>query len=869
ANLNVYLTGKSQPTFSGNFDCFTVKLNSAGVQQWVSRYAAGVNIQSFGNAIAVDGSGNVYVAGCIDPPSAGLNWLVIKYNAAGVQQWADVLNGPGNSDDEALDIVVAPNGNATACGYVYDITANGFINAFVKQYDVNGGTVWTDTYTNPAFNLADRLRGLAYNNAGNLFVSGETANSANSKLDVLVMSYNAAGVRQWETIYMDSTSSNDEYLLGNTFDDLGNAYVVGTDYSNGFITRVNFDGTQGWRRKWTGPLPFGNDVLFSVAVDNNGGVYTSGRCIYPGPDYYGNGGLTNMIITKYSEAGDSLWTYRVADSTDASMGIAIATRNGKVYGGGFKTDTAHTDENLYVIALDTAGNGLNEWNHNGQGHAITHGQLVRTDAADNVYCASTIDRLYNEGLDVVVVKYNPAGNLLWEKYYSTPSWNNDTITDMQFNPAGELILCISSDSAKSKNNYRMSLVRMDTNGNFLDTSWYLPSPLGSTLSSAMFIRNDGSVVIGANSNIEGGLLLYFNNQHVLQWSAKMDSTQFAVTKINSVAPFPNGDIVVAGLVQVSSGNTAKGVVQRFQPSGIRLWSADYDSVNVYDEIKDVTVSASGEVAVVGISGYLTTGTSALITYDGSTGTQQWRAVYNPNTTNEFGVKVRYSPAGNIVYICRGWTGFVARYITLQYTGSGTFQWATVYNQTASDREPVKLLVEPNNRIVTAGWEINTGSSNFDFVLVGYNASGIQQFRNNYTSPNLNPDRLYDLTRDSQGNFIVIGESSIDFLNEYRYQMITIKYGGSAVGIQDVENPSNVIAYPNPSNGTFLLVEKLAGSTIINGNVYDLQGRKVTTLDLINREINLTKFPSGLYVLQYQRENGSLGSLKLILSPHSY
>ena len=147
------------------------------------------------------------------------------------------------------------------------------------------------------------------------------------------MSYNAAGVRQWETIYMDSSSGNDEYLLGNTFDDLGNAYVVGTDYSNGFITRVNFDGTQGWRRKWTGTLPFGSEVFNSVVVDNNGGVYTSGRGIYPGSDYYGNGGLTNMIITKYSEAGDSLWTYRVADSTDASMGFAIATRNGKVIAG--------------------------------------------------------------------------------------------------------------------------------------------------------------------------------------------------------------------------------------------------------------------------------------------------------------------------------------------------------------------------------------------------------------------------------------------------------------------------------------------------------------------------------------------------------
>ncbi|MBK7965183.1 MAG: hypothetical protein IPK10_07745 [Bacteroidetes bacterium] len=231
----------------------------------------------------------------------------------------------------------------------------------------------------------------------------------------------------------------------------------------------------------------------------------------------------------------------------------------------------------------------------------------------------------------------------------------------------------------------------------------------------------------------------------------------------------------------------------------------------------------------------------MISYDGSMGAQQWRQVYNPNTTNERGVKVRFTPEGNIVYICRGWTGCVSRYTTLPYSAAGVYQWATVYAQTASDREPLKLLVEPNNRVVTAGWAINGATTNYDFVLVGYNSAGVQQFLSTYTSPNFAPEVLCDLARDAQGNFMVAGESATDFLNEFLFHMIIIKYGGSAVGINEIENPSNVIAYPNPSNGTFLLMETAGSSPIINGIVYDLQGRKVTSLDLINREINLAKF----------------------------
>ena len=865
---NSYITGTSQRTLAGIIDCITIKVNNAGIEQWASRYPTAASDDSYGNAIAVDTSGNVYVAGRIEYFSSSDDWLVIKYNSSGVQLWTDVHNGPGNGYDEALDIIVAPNGNATACGYAQSSNLNGARNALVKQYNSSGGVVWTDTYTNPNLQSDDLLRGMGYSTNGYLFVGGHT-NNINNNRDAFAICYNSNGVRQWTTIYHDSTGIVQETIASVVIDTVGNIYFGGASLYRGCITKVNSDGSIGWRRTWIGEMPSGYDILNSIAIDDSGGVYAAGRGVYQGPNYYFNGGLANMIITKYSAEGDSLWTYRILDSSDVSMGFAISIRNGVVYTGGFKTDTANVDENLQILIVDSAGNGLHEWNHNGQGQGITRGQFVRTDAFDNVYSAATCDRMYNEGRDVVIVKYDPAGNLLWEKYYSSPAWNNDTLTGMEINPAGELILSISSDSVKLSNNYKLSLVKMDSNGNFLDTAWYLPYPLGSTLAKSMFVRSDGSIVIGANSSISGGLLLFFNDQFSFQWAAKVDSTPSAVTRISSVAAFPNGDIAVGGFVQTGSSNTAKGVVQKFSVNGNMLWTTDFDSLNEYDEIFDVTVSNAGEVAAIGITGYLSVGFSALITYNGVTGLQQWRSVYNPGTSSEYGVQVRYTPAGNIAYICKGWTSFNWRYTTVQYSAIGSFQWATVFSQVSNNRVPLKLIVEPNNRIVTAGYATNGSALNIDFVLVGYNSFGNQYFFNGYTTPSNYFDRLADLIRDSQGNLIVVGESGNDSLMRYLYKMITIKYGTSTVGMEEINTSNNVIAYPNPSNGTFLLVEKSAGSPIINGNVYDLQGRKVTTLDLINREINLSKFPSGLYILQYQRENGSLGSLKLVLSPRSY
>ncbi len=59
---NVYVTGYSTgPPFRGGLDYFTAKYDASGNLIWSVRYD--YNGDDFANAIAVDGSGNVYVTG--------------------------------------------------------------------------------------------------------------------------------------------------------------------------------------------------------------------------------------------------------------------------------------------------------------------------------------------------------------------------------------------------------------------------------------------------------------------------------------------------------------------------------------------------------------------------------------------------------------------------------------------------------------------------------------------------------------------------------------------------------------------------------------------------------------------------------------
>src|SRR5205085_2006334 len=87
-------------------DCVTIKYNSAGQEQWISHYS-GPGVVAGGDAIAVDGSGNVYVAAEASIPNdANTRFCVtIKYNASGQQQWLAEYDGGMNSNEPAAIVL--------------------------------------------------------------------------------------------------------------------------------------------------------------------------------------------------------------------------------------------------------------------------------------------------------------------------------------------------------------------------------------------------------------------------------------------------------------------------------------------------------------------------------------------------------------------------------------------------------------------------------------------------------------------------------------------------------------------------------------------------------------------------------------------
>jgi hypothetical protein len=244
---NVYVTGGSAGAGTGR-DVLTIKYNSIGGQQWVQRYNGPVNSEDAGESIAADNSGDVYVTGYSRSGTAygTEDYVTIKYNATGIQQWVQRYNGPGNYLDVPEAIKISA-GNIYVTGYS---TGSGTNNDFATiKYNSSGVQQWVQRFSSPGSH-SDEAASMTVDPSGSyIYVTGSTDGYGTS-WDFATVKYNSSGVQQWVKTYNGTGNANDmTYSIAS--DGSGNCYVTGytsvtTVWRDYATVKYNSAGVQQW-----------------------------------------------------------------------------------------------------------------------------------------------------------------------------------------------------------------------------------------------------------------------------------------------------------------------------------------------------------------------------------------------------------------------------------------------------------------------------------------------------------------------------------------------------------------------------------------------------------------------------------------------
>ncbi len=309
--------GNFNLTSHGKLDVFILKLDLNGNLIWVKQ--SGGKSKDYATCINSDDLGNIHVTGQFsdtvdfDPGSGVINLVsygesdafILKLNYLGNFIWA--TNVGGKSQEGGNFIAIDDSNNMYITGYffgtadfnpgidTFKMTPSGGADIFILKLDKFGKFIFALQIGGTSYNFGASL---VFDDSGNVYVSGLFQGTADidpgpnihnvtseGQVDIFILKISPPGNLVWakniggtgsDFCYSIVRSSNHLYITGgydNTVDfDPGPSsfYLKKTDGDGVFVLKLDLNGNFGHAIK------FGGRYAFSMAIDRDGTIYTTG-----------------------------------------------------------------------------------------------------------------------------------------------------------------------------------------------------------------------------------------------------------------------------------------------------------------------------------------------------------------------------------------------------------------------------------------------------------------------------------------------------------------------------------------------------------------------------------------------------------------
>lgn len=322
ADGNAYVYGTTEGRFAGNdhaggFDLFIARLDADGEVQWIRQFGSAADDSSGGAGFA---SGALYVTGFTEDALAGsgnageADGFVARYTPDGSRVWLRQFGGAGSDLGTALAIDLS--GNVFVAGESFGVVDDelrnlGASDLMVIKYDADGAYQWAAQAGTIG---VDSAVSVASVEAGNAYVVGATAalldgaTMSAGQDDAFVIKWDASGSTHWTRQF---GSSGDDLASAVAVDNFGGAWVTGVargklaaDAGGAglFLTKYDSAGMRRWSRQ---PAGMGAAAATDVAIDGTGNAYVVGFSADDVDGHASSGGVDAFVL-KFDAQGERL-----------------------------------------------------------------------------------------------------------------------------------------------------------------------------------------------------------------------------------------------------------------------------------------------------------------------------------------------------------------------------------------------------------------------------------------------------------------------------------------------------------------------------------------------------------------------------------
>lgn len=717
-------------------------LNTAFAQSinpvWESFYnGTGDNSDRY-NSIVSDGSGNFVAVGYTIRSGNYRDFLIVKLNSDGDTIWSRTKNGKNAGDDEAVAAVVDGSGNIFVAGYSDGGNSN--LDILLIKYDAAGTRLFDTTWNSPAY-YDDIPVAMAMDGNGNIIIGGisepDTVSGSN---DYITLKYAPDGSLTWATQYSNSVSNGKDELSALVIDATGDVYVTGrssngTDDDFATIKYSGANGVQQWIQRYNSGN--GNDRATALVIDNSGAVIVTGRSAGSNND--------DFRTVKYNSAGTLQWSkfYNApANQDDRALAVGVdALDNVYVTGQSDIDNSSSVNYDYATVKYNSAG--TQQWSKL-TGSIFIQNDIpvaIKVDASGNVFITGKSDQDPGTGEDNdwMTVMYNTSGSLLWTQFKSgTSTGNGDTPGGLILVGSDVIVVGSAENTGTQKD---ATFIKYDAAGTVLmDKSFNGLGDFDESARAIIIDSNDISYTCGYVFHQDQN-----RNASIVQTDGlgatvctytfnglKNDDDEFY-----DLALSPNGRIYAVGYTKVS-GQKSNFLLVKYDPTICdTLWTRTYDYIGQSDKAELLAVDAAGNIYISGRSD---------------------SAPLDSVDNNDI-VTIKYDSNGNQLWIQR-------------YNGSGNLR-----------DEPSKILINGNGEILICGRTENVHDD--DFILLKYDAATgnpVWASPAIYGGPFANDDRATDMTVDASNNIYVCGYSQTGS-SPANEDPVIIKYdnGGNVTG----------------------------------------------------------------------------------------
>lgn len=893
-------------------DIFVAKFGSAtGSLVWTFVYNGLDNGDDEVNAMTLDGNNNIYIVGVVDNDATNDDVFTAKISAAGVLQWKQTYNYPqANEDDEGRHIALTNDNFVLVTGSSNSSSLDTTLNDFITlKYDNNGAQQWVTRF-NGAANGSDEAERVASDANGDIFVLGRSYNGNDD--DYATIKYNSAGVQQWlkiadrgkndrptdmaldaagncyvtgrsklitfdyHTIKYNSSgtvvwthtfnNSNEDRAISIAVDANQNVYVcgesiAGTQLNNFHTIKISANGTNAWLNAVYNHSANRDDLPVGMTIDAAGNVYVTGNVSI-------NPTTTHIATLKYDTNGQQQWVaiYDNNGSANKSCEVSAIALNaqGNVFVVGYKED-GNGQRSALLMNYQNSGAVAWESGFEGGGDNADNIRAMAADASGNLYLAGyTNYKLQNR--NTLLIKTNANGDTLWSRTLNGSSNRDDEWASVAIDPSGNII--VGGFMRLSGRNFDYFVAKYNANGDTLWTRAYNGAQSKSDKAADMALdaagniyltgRTDNGVTPTTNYDM---LTLKYNNNGALQWAKSYSSAGNIEDRGEKICVSPAGEVYAIGRIGVSATNNDVFVI-KYDTNGTPQWTKSKGGTSNENDAPNDALFANNHLFVTGkLTNNLSLDDIFTMKLDANGG-EVWTKVYDNAGKMDVGAALCRDNGGNVMVAA--YSAFPAsglsEMVLLRYIDNGTEEWVKTYTASGSNYNVADdITTDAAGNILVAAHTEKSGSlwQNPDFRLLAYDGMGNLLATADYNGTGDSTDIPTNIFVNG-GQIYIVGGS---WGGVSQRDVALLRFNATLLGLAESHSYAGLSLYPNPASETLNISDK--NGLVTEFRLYNNLGVEVLRAAPVQNSLDISQLPAGIYLYQALKDGDLLGSGKLM------